>query len=63
MENKQYVDYMEEYYLKNVDDIDKFLWNELRIMRGCCSSVESFKYDVARAVAEKLWKRYEVQGR
>lgn len=36
------------------DKIDEYLWREHRLLGGCCSSVESMKYAVAREVAEKL---------
>lgn len=36
------------------DKIDEYLWKEHHIIYGCCSSVESLKYAVAREVAEKL---------
>lgn len=36
------------------DKIDEYLWREHHILGGCCSSVESMKYAVAREVAEKL---------
>ena len=48
---------MESYIEKNMDAIDKFLFKEFGIMAGCCSSVEELRYSVARAVAEKLWKK------
>lgn len=36
------------------DKIDEYLFKEHHIIGGCCSSIESLKYDVAREVAEKL---------
>ena len=36
------------------DKIDECLWKEHHILGGCCSSIESMKYAVAREVAEKL---------
>jgi len=36
------------------DKIDEYLWKEHHILGGCCSSIESMKYSVAREVAEKL---------
>ena len=36
------------------DKIDEYLWKEHHILGGCCSSIESMKYAVAREVAEKL---------
>lgn len=39
------------------DEIDEWLEKECNIHAGCCSSVESLKYLVAREVAEKLWNK------
>ena len=39
---------------KGPDEIDKWLTKEFNIGPGRCSSIEELKYDVARAVAEKL---------
>ena len=36
------------------DKIDEYLWKEHHILGGCCSSIESMKYAVAREVAENL---------
>ena len=36
------------------DKIDEYLWKEHHILGGCCSSIESVKYAVAREVVEKL---------
>ena len=36
------------------DKIDEYLWREHHILGGCCSSIESMKYAVAREVAEQL---------
>ena len=36
------------------DKIDEYLYKEHHILGGCCSSIESMKYAVAREVAEKL---------
>lgn len=44
----------EEYPIHFRDKIDEYLYREHGILAGCCSSVESLKYDVAREVAEKL---------
>lgn len=48
----------EEKYIKehNLDEIDAFLMKEFGIMAGCCSAQKSLEYNVARQVAEKLWK-------
>ena len=32
------------------------MWDEMQLLPGCCSSIESLKYDIARGVTEKLWK-------
>ena len=44
----------ENYPMQFKDKIDEYLWKEHHILRGCCSSIESLKYTVAREVAEKL---------
>ena len=54
------------------DKIDEYLWKEHHILGGCCSSIESMKYAVAREVAEKLtdaffekacsWLKNNLQG-
>lgn len=44
----------EAYPMQFRDKIDEYLWNEHHILGGCCSSIESMKYAVAREVAEKL---------
>lgn len=62
MKGSNYKEVLDD-YVKDLDEIDTFLLKEFGIMGGCCSSIESLKYSVARAVAEKLWKKYEVQGR
>jgi len=56
MEGSNYKEYLDD-YIKGMDDIDRFLWKEFGILGGCCSSVESMKYSIARAVAEKLWTK------
>lgn len=43
------------------DEIDKYLWEEHHVLAGCCSSVESLKYNIAREVAEKLFERIDKQ--
>ena len=45
------------YPFKPKDEIDKWLYDNFGILPGCCSSVESVKYQIAREVAEKLWPR------
>lgn len=44
----------ESYPVQFKDKIDEYLWKEHHILGGCCSSVESMRYAVAREVAEKL---------
>lgn len=44
----------ESYPIQFRDKIDEYLWKEHHILGGCCSSIESMKYAVAREVAEKL---------
>lgn len=44
----------ETYPIQFRDKIDEYLWKEHHILGGCCSSIESLKYTVAREVAEKL---------
>lgn len=44
----------ETYPIQFKDKIDEYLWKEHHILGGCCSSIESMKYAVAREVAEKL---------
>lgn len=44
----------ETYSTQFKDKLDEYLWKEHHILGGCCSSIESMKYAVAREVAEKL---------
>lgn len=44
----------DNYSMQFKDKIDEYLWKEHHILGGCCSSIESLKYTVAREVAEKL---------
>ena len=44
----------ETYPIQFRDKIDEYLWKEHHILGGCCSSIESMKYAIAREVAEKL---------
>ena len=44
------------------DQIDKWLAKEFNICPGRCSSIEQLKYDVARAVAEKLTTSINLSG-
>lgn len=41
------------------DEIDKFLFDLVGVLPGCCSSIESVKYTIARTVAEALWPTWE----
>lgn len=45
---------LESYPIQFKDKLDEYLWEEHHILGGCCSSIESMKYAVAREVAEKL---------
>lgn len=47
-------EYIKTYPIQFRDKIDEYLWKEHHILGGCCSSIESMKYAVAREVAEKL---------
>jgi len=42
-----------DYPLQFKDELDKWLFDEFGIMAGCCSSIKSMEYHVAREVAEK----------
>ena len=44
----------ETYPMQFKDKIDEYLWKEHHILGGCCSSIESLKYSVAREVAENF---------
>ena len=44
----------DDYPIHFRDKIDEYLYHEHGILAGCCSSIESLKYSVAREVAEKL---------
>lgn len=43
-----------------LDEIDKFLFDLVRVLPGCCSSIESVKYTIARTVAEALWPKKDL---
>ena len=45
---------LDTYPMQFRDKLDEYLWKEHHILGGCCSSIESMKYAVAREVAEKL---------
>lgn len=43
---------MTNYHFK--DEIDEWLFKEMGLIPGCCSSIESLKYDIAREAVEKF---------
>ena len=46
--------------MTHLDKIDKFLFDLVGVLPGCCSSIESVKYAIARAVAEALWPKKDL---
>jgi hypothetical protein len=40
--------------MEHRDDIDRWLYENVGVLPGCCSSIDSLKYNVAREVADKL---------
>ena len=42
------------------DEIDQFLFDLVGVLPGCCSSIESVKYTIARTVAEALWPKKDL---
>lgn len=40
-----------------LDEIDQWLFDNLDILPGCCSSILHLKHTIAREVAEKLWPK------
>ena len=42
------------------DELDGYLFENHQVKAGCCSSVESLKYDIAREVAERLIEKYNI---
>lgn len=42
------------------DELDEYLFDNHQIKSGCCSSIESLKYDIAREVAETLIEKFNV---
>ena len=42
--------------MEHRDDIDRWLYENVGVLPGCCSAQEGLKYSVAREVAEKLWR-------
>ena len=43
---------MTNYHFK--DEIDEWLFKEMGLIPGSCSSIESLKYDIAREAIEKF---------
>lgn len=41
--------------MEHRDEIDKWLYEEMQVIPGCCSSISALQYNTARMVAEKLW--------
>ena len=46
-----------ENYPMQLDEIDQWLFDNIGVLPGCCSSIEELKYHTAREVAEKLWMK------
>lgn len=42
------------------DELDEYLFENHQVKVGCCSSVESLKYIIAREVAEKMIEKFGV---
>ena len=51
---------MNDNHHTHLDEIDQFLFDLVRVQPGCCSSIESVKYTVARTVAEALWPKKDL---
>ena len=51
---------MNDNHHTHLDEIDQFLFDSVRVQPGCCSSIESVKYTVARTVAEALWPKKDL---
>ena len=46
--------------MKNfIDSLDEWMYNEMGLMGGCCSSIDSLKYTTARTAVEKLLKEIQ----
>ena len=46
--------------MKNfIDSLDEWLYNEMGLMGGSCSSINSLKYTTARIAVEKLLKEIQ----
>ena len=44
-----------DYPIANLDEISKWLFDNFRLLPGCCSSILDLQYNTARMVAEALW--------
>lgn len=42
------------------DELDEYLFENHQVKSGCCSSIENLKYDIAREVAEKMIKKFNI---
>ena len=42
------------------DELDEYLFENHQVKSGCCSSVESLKYQIAREVAEKMIEKFNI---
>ena len=42
------------------DELDEYLFENHQVKSGCCSSVESLKYQIAREVAEKMIEEFNI---
>ena len=42
------------------DELDEYLFENHQVKSGCCSSVESLKYIIAREVAEKMIEKFGI---
>ena len=45
--------------MEHRDGIDRWLFDNIGVMPGCCASQESLRYNTARDVAERLWLTWE----
>lgn len=41
--------------MEHRDEIDKWLYEEMQLIPGSCSSISALQHNTARMVAEKLW--------
>ena len=44
--------------MEHRDEIDRWLFENIGVLPGCCASQLSLEYSVARQVAEKLWPHF-----